>query len=140
MPAYGGDGTVYRIIAMNDTGSNVLSLFTTDLQQLGNRQGYNGWRATRKVKDAHGIATHCRTIRVQVQLVKNDDTPWGDWIDELALVRPPRPNLARLSGCGIRRALYIGTAPGNHSLAISATKGGLISDFYRYGSAPMAEY
>jgi hypothetical protein len=129
IPAYGGDGTVYHIIVMNDTGSNTLKLFTTDLQRLGNRQGYNGWRATRNVTDANGVATPFRTIRVQVQLVKNDDTPWGGWIDELALVRLPRPNLVRLSGCGIRRALYIGTAPGNHSLAMSATKGGLTSLF-----------
>jgi hypothetical protein len=127
IPAYGGDGTVHRIIAMNDTGSNVLSLFTTDLQQLGNMQGYTGWGPTRSIKDAHGVATPFRTIRVQVQLVKNDNTPWGSWIDELALVRSPTPNLARLSGCGIRRVLYIGTAPSNHLLAIADTKGGMTS-------------
>jgi hypothetical protein len=43
-PTLGGDGTVYGIIAMNDTGSDILSLFTIDLPHLvGNIQGYLGW-------------------------------------------------------------------------------------------------
>ena len=42
IPELGGDGTVCGIIAMNDTGSDVLSLFTTDLPYLrGNIQGYH---------------------------------------------------------------------------------------------------
>jgi hypothetical protein len=36
IPAHGGDGTIYGIIAINDTGSDMLTLFTTDLLQLGN--------------------------------------------------------------------------------------------------------
>src|ERR1700728_2968346 len=66
-------------------------------------------------------------LLVQVQLVRDDDTPWGDWIPEIAIVRQPSPNLVRLSGGGIRDALYVGTPPGNHLLAVSATKGGLAS-------------
>jgi len=42
-PAHGGDGTVSGIIAMNDTGSDILSLFDTDIPHLGNIQGYRGW-------------------------------------------------------------------------------------------------
>ena len=68
-----------------------------------------------------------RRILVQVQLVRDDNTPWGVWIDELALVKQPSFNLPRLSGAGIRDVLYIGTAPGNVRLGISATKGGLTS-------------
>ena len=126
-PGRGGDGTVHGIIAMNDTGSDMMTLFTTDLQLLGNIQGYAGWLLPTGVIDANGLTTSFPTIHVQVQLVRDDNTPWGDWIDELAIVRPPGPNLSRLSGAGIRDVLYFGTAPGNHVLAVSATKGGLTS-------------
>jgi len=33
-PALGGDGIVFGIIAMNDTGSDILTLFRSDLTQL----------------------------------------------------------------------------------------------------------
>lgn len=38
------------------------------------------------------------------------------------------PNVARLSGLGIRKILYLAAAPGNHLLAVSTTKGGLNLD------------
>lgn len=41
-PALRGDETVHGIITMNDTGSDVLSVFNTDLPLLGNINGYNG--------------------------------------------------------------------------------------------------
>jgi hypothetical protein len=113
---------------MNDTGSDLLTLVTTDFPRLGNIQGYAGWLAPTGVRDASGSITFLPTILVQVQLVRdNNNTPWGDWIHERAIVRQPGPNLARLSGVGIRHAFYIGTAPGNHLLAVSATRGGLTS-------------
>ena len=126
IPELGGDGTVCGIIAMNDTGSDVLSLFTTDLPYLGgNIQGYLGWLGMTRVRDANGVVTPFRRIMVQVKLVKDDNSPWSDWIAEDAMVRQPGLGILRLSGGGVRRALYIGTAPGNHLLAISATRGGL---------------
>jgi hypothetical protein len=64
---------------------------------------------------------------MRTQLARNDGTPWGDWIRERAIVKPLVQDLPRLSGRGIRRVLYMGTAPGNHLLAVSATKGGLTS-------------
>jgi hypothetical protein len=112
---------------MNDTGSDTLTLFDTDLPQLGNIQGYAGWQLAIGITDANGTTTVFQTILVQVRLVRDDNTPWGDWIDELALVRQLGPNVPRLSGVGIRNVLYIATAPGNHLLAVSATKGGLTS-------------
>jgi hypothetical protein len=127
IPALGGDGTVYGITAMNDTGSDLLTLVTIDFPRLGNIQGYAGWLAPTGVWDAGGNITFLPTILVEVQLVRDDNTPWGDWIHGRAIVRQPSPNLIRLSGVGIRYAFYIGTAPGNHLLAVSATKGGLTS-------------
>jgi hypothetical protein len=78
--------------------------------------------------DANSTITVFPALMVEVQLVRDDNTPWGDWVDELAIVKPPPGrNVPRLSGVGIREHLYIGTAPGNHLLAVSATKGGLTS-------------
>jgi hypothetical protein len=126
-PIHGGDGTVCGIIVMNDTGLDILSLFTTDLPFLGNIQGYTGWHAPASIMDASGSSTVFPRIFVQVRLMRDDNTPWGDWIDELAIVKQYVAILPRLSGVGIRRVLYIDTAPGNHLLAVSATKGGLVS-------------
>jgi hypothetical protein len=103
----GGDGTVHGIITMNDTGPDILSLFTTDLPRLGNIQGYTGWQAPTTVIDANSGMTFFPTILVQVRLVRDDNTPWGDWIDEAAIVRQPSPGVSRLSGVGIRNLLYI---------------------------------
>ena len=86
-PEFGGDGTIHGIIAMNDTGSNILTLFDTDLLQLGNVQGYGGWQMPAETYDATGAATLFSTLYVQVQLVNDDNMPWSNWIDELALVK-----------------------------------------------------
>jgi hypothetical protein len=82
MPIHGGDGTVHRMTVINDTGSNILTLFTIDLQQLGNIQGYNGRRRSTRTTDANRTVTVYRTILVQVQLVRDDNTTWGNWITE----------------------------------------------------------
>jgi hypothetical protein len=63
---------------------------------------------------------------VQVQLVREDDSPWSDWISEYAVIKPASQGVPRLSGYGIRKKLYIGIAPGNHFLAVAATKGGIV--------------
>lgn len=57
IPAHGGDGTTYGRMAMNDTGSDLLTLFTTDLLRLGNVQGYTGWQGQTGVIDATGTIT-----------------------------------------------------------------------------------
>jgi hypothetical protein len=129
IPHRGGDGTTYGIIAMNDTGSDILSLFDTDMPHLGNVQGYGGFIGNVAIRFANGAINIYPKVLVEVQLVKNDGSPWSNWIEEEAIVQPLHPGLTRLSGLGIRRALFIGTAPGNHFLAVAATKGGLNSLF-----------
>jgi hypothetical protein len=65
-PTLGGDGTVYGIIAMNGTGSHILSLFTIDLPHLGgNIQGYLGWHEQIGIIDANGGMTVFPKILVQ---------------------------------------------------------------------------
>jgi hypothetical protein len=103
-PQRGGDGTVYRIIVINDTGSNLLTLFDTDMSSLGNFQGYTGWIGDAEVRDASGIVNTYR----QVQLLRDDNLLWSDWINERAVVKPASQGVPRLSGYGIRKVLYIG--------------------------------
>jgi hypothetical protein len=107
----------------------LVSLFNTDMPYLENLQGYTGWLGNTAIRYANGAINIYLTILVEVQLVRNDDSPWSDWIEEETIVRPLRPGLSRLLGVGIGGALYIGTAPGNHFLAVAATKGGLNSLF-----------
>jgi hypothetical protein len=56
-PAPGGDGTTHGIIVMNDTGSDILTIFkvNTDLLRLGNVQGYFGWCGWVQILDASGV-------------------------------------------------------------------------------------
>ena len=50
---------------------------------------------------------------------------WGDWFEELAVLREIGPGVARLSGGRIRNHFFFGTRPGNLQVAVSSTKGGL---------------
>ena len=127
IPHLGGDGTVYGIIAMNDTGSDILTIFDVDMPYLGNSQGYAGWVGPVMISGAGGVVGVYPKINVQVQLVRDDNSPWSDWIAEEAIVRPVGPGIPRLSGFGIREVLYLATGPGTNTLAVSATKGGLIT-------------
>jgi hypothetical protein len=117
-PQRGGDGTFHRITVMNDTGSNILSIFDTDMLHLGNAQGYAGWFGGVAVRNANGTVNRYPRIHVQVQLVRDDKSVW---IDEWAMVKPSSPNVPRLSGLGIRDILYLGTAPGNDLVSQNRT-------------------
>jgi hypothetical protein len=119
MPYEGGDGTVYGLIAMNDTGSDILSLFHSDLQYLGNIQGYSDWDGVVDISCANGIINSYPRICVEVQLVRDDNISWPDWIEEVTMVQPD--GLLRFSSYGIMETLYLGTSPGNHPLAIATT-------------------
>src|SRR5436305_5522084 len=102
MPNQGGDGTLHGIIAMNDTGSDILSLFRSDLQYLGNMQGFTGWLGVIPIGYGNGAVQYYLRIEVEVQLVRDDNTPWSDWFREVAIVKPDSPGLTRLSGYEIR--------------------------------------
>jgi hypothetical protein len=127
IPQQGGDGTVHRVNVINDTGSSLLTLFDTDILQLGILEGYTGWRGEVTVRNASGTVNRYRRIRVQFQLLRDDDSPWSNWINDYAVIKPDSQGVPRLSGCGIRRVMYLGTPPGNHLLAIATTKGGMAS-------------
>jgi hypothetical protein len=128
IPVLGAVAPPIGIAVMNDTGSDIMTLFTTDLPYFGpNIQGYHGWLQPTYTMDANGVVSVWPTILVQVCMARDDYTAWGNWIDEIAIVKPVAPNLPRLSGNGIRNELYFGTAPNNLRVAISKTKSGLTS-------------
>jgi len=58
---------VIGIIVINNTSSDILSLYTTDLPLLGNIQGYTGWLAPTAITDANGGVTFFPTLYVQVR-------------------------------------------------------------------------
>ena len=75
-PEFRGDRTIHGIIARNDTGSDILTLFDTGLLQLGNIQQYIGWQLPISIIDTNSGSTFFDRISVQVQLVQ-DDNPSG---------------------------------------------------------------
>ncbi|PSS06763.1 hypothetical protein M430DRAFT_37818 [Amorphotheca resinae ATCC 22711] len=83
---------------MNDTGSDILSLFHTDLPYLGNFQGYSGWLGNIGIRFANGGMGMYPAILVEVQLVRDDNSPWSDWIEEPAIVQPLLPSVYLSTG------------------------------------------
>jgi hypothetical protein len=74
----GGDGTIWNVIAINDTGSDVLTIFNMNMQHLGIYQGYAGWLGPVVIVGASRVVGISPTIQIQVQLVRDDSTPWSD--------------------------------------------------------------
>ena len=79
IPGHGGDGTVDGIIAMNDAGLDMLTLFTTDSTRLGNTQGYTSWHAPRGVMEHLyiGIAPGNRLLAASAKGGRKKETPLG---------------------------------------------------------------
>ena len=66
VPSLGGDGTILGVSVIKATGSDMLTLFDTDLQQLGNIQEYTGWQLPTAIITANGVVTSFPTLLVQV--------------------------------------------------------------------------
>ena len=121
MPHRGGDGTELAITVLNDTGSTIMSIFTPDLFQLGNMQGYRGKTNLRTVISATGTRTTYPALLVQIRLANVDNTQMSGWINEQVVVKPPMEGVPRPSGGTIRQFMYLATTPGNTKLAVSST-------------------
>lgn len=123
---HGGDGTRLGINALNDTGSDIMTLFYTDLMQMGPFQQYAGWTGDQYIGAAGGQVERLTTLMVDIRLVRPETSePWGGWMKEQAVLRTLAPGLVRLTGGLIRDHLWFGTAPGNAEVAVSSTKGGM---------------
>jgi len=64
-----------------------LTVFETDLPLLGNMELYSSQRNEIFTRDANGVLTPRQRMAVQVRLVRDDNSPLGDWIDEDAVVK-----------------------------------------------------
>jgi hypothetical protein len=119
------DGTLARGSMMNDTGSDVMTLFSADFPLLGNQSQFTGRGQFILIGLADGTSQNLEAIDVYIRLCRDDGTPWSNWILEQACVRPGTAAMKRLSGRGIRQAVYCGTDPFHDHLHMAATKGGL---------------
>lgn len=125
-PELGGDVTRHGISVLNDTGSDVLTIFNTDLTSLGNHEQYTGWLGFVDICGCNGDVEMLLSLMVEIRLVRPGSlVPWGNWLSEEAILRQPAQGVARLSGSLMRERLFFGTRPGNYQVAVSDTKGGL---------------
>ncbi len=102
----------HGISVINDTGSNALTLFYTDLVHLGMHQQYNGWLGYNTTVTADGNSQDLSSVMVEIRMVRpGSHEPWGGWIPEVAVIRNAVAGVERLSGAGMRQSLYFGTPP-----------------------------
>lgn len=123
-PELGGDGTRHGISVLNDTGSDVLTIFNTDLMRLGNYEQYTGLLGYVYIGSCNGDIEMLLSLLVDIRLFRPSSlVPWGNWLSEEAIIRRPAPGVARLSGSWMRDRLFFGTRPGNYQVAVSDTQG-----------------
>lgn len=104
---WGGDGTTHAINVLNDTGSDLLTLFYEDLPYLGKNQQYEGWQQEVDVQTAGGNVERLLTLLVEVRLLRPVTLiAWGDWVEELAVLRERVPGMDRLSGVRMRSHFF----------------------------------
>ncbi|KAI9759186.1 MAG: hypothetical protein M1840_003506 [Geoglossum simile] len=130
MAAYGGDPNVtFPVVIANDTGSNIQTVFTSDLAQLNyDPNAYQCPMGPTTITTASGVVVRQR-IYIEVQLSRQDGTAASDWFIEMAVVTPIMPGVeqTRLSGRRIRDHFYFATAPGNATLYVAIKKNGIVS-------------
>lgn len=130
MAAYGGDPSVtFPVIIANDTGSNIQTVFISDLAQLNyNPNTYRCPLLPVTITTASGMVVR-QQIYIEVQLCRVDGTAASPWFHEMAVITPATPGVdqTRLSGERIRNFFYFATAPGNAMLYIAMKKNGIVS-------------
>ena len=111
---------------MNDTGSDIQTIFPTDLAALQyNQLTYQGHLGVLPIGTANGVVLR-RKIAIEMQILKADGTTITPWFRETAVVAPLQPGIQyRLSGNAMRDHLYFATAPGNANLFVAEKKNGI---------------
>jgi hypothetical protein len=126
----GGNANVLTYVSIaNDTGSDVQTVFTTDLANLQYDPNiYRGNLPAIYVNTAGGVVLRQRII-LEVQLLKADGSVVSPWIQEVGVITAVQQGVQqyRLSGNAMRNFLYFGTAPGNAQLYVAEKKNGLVS-------------
>lgn len=116
-------------LVCNDTGSNVLTLFTSDLLALQFDLVRHGAaiRGVDSITTANGPSLHT-LIFVDMQILTSASVALTPWFRETAILKPDSPGEARLSGAVMRNHLFFATAPGNARLYVAQKKAGIIRD------------
>ena len=110
---------------MNDTGSDIQTIFPTDLAALGYYQiAYQGHLGTVPIGTANGVVSRMR-IEIEMQITKANGTAITPWFMEVAVITPVQPGQYRLSGSAMRDHLFFATAPGNANLFVAQKKNGI---------------
>jgi len=112
---------------MNDTGSDIQTIFPTDLAALGYYQiAYQGHLGTVPIGTANGVVSRMR-IEIEMQITKANGTAITPWFMEVAVITPVQPGQYRLSGSAMRDHLFFATAPGNANLFVAQKKSGIVT-------------
>lgn len=106
------DETRHDISCLNDTGSDLLTLFYTDLMRMGPYQQYRGYNGFVDLALADGQVETLMRVRVEIRFVRPSTLLlWGDWMQEKAILRMLAPEVERLSDALMRDRLFFGTPP-----------------------------
>ncbi|KAJ6108029.1 hypothetical protein N7523_009352 [Penicillium sp. IBT 18751x] len=116
----------------NDTGSNVLTLFMSDLMALQFDTALHGaaMQGATPISTANGQALQ-PLILVDLQILTSDFVALTPWFEEIAIVKPDNPGDVRLSGAAMRNHLFFATAPGNAYLKYIFTPYFLTADIIK---------
>ncbi|KAM5441464.1 hypothetical protein MferCBS31731_003535 [Microsporum ferrugineum] len=124
-PIFSPPSSSINVTMLNDTGSNMLTVFDTDLIALAIPPTYAGFGSYVSMSTAGGQVQR-QHIVVEVQLLDSQGNPVSDWILEHGIVTPATLGTSRLSGDGMRQHLYFATAPGNTHLYVAEKKNGIV--------------
>jgi len=126
-PQLGGNpNNVVRVRIANDSGSDIQTIFTSDLNNLNfNPNTYPHMGAVR-IRTASGLVYRSR-IRIQIQILNANGGEVTAWFPELAVITPDQVGLSRLSGMAMRHELYFATPRGNASLHVAVKKNGIVT-------------
>jgi hypothetical protein len=117
--AYGGHWPPVVVRALNDTGSDIMTLFYQEAINLG-------WQpdifATQiQINSADGLTLQ-ESIYVLAQVCDYNGSPLTEWFPEQVVLRNFTGAEVRLSGSNVRNQLYFGTAPRLRNLYAAQNK------------------
>ena len=128
---HGGGGRILFGSMINDTGSNVLTLYPSEVRAMALPQNYTGWGEIVSIMTANGIIRR-RKIIIQIRILSSDpyQTPLSDWINEEAIVTldDGAMQFDRLSGGLMRSKLFFATAPGSDKLYVANNKTAIVRE------------
>lgn len=122
--ADGSQGQAFKVSTMNDTGSNVQTLYDDEYLALMTLSPHFSGTYPITVGLADGSTRPMFGVPLEVRLIDQAGDMLTEWIpEEGVLTNRGSPNLPpRLSGRGIRTRLFFATAPGNNKLYVTENK------------------